>query len=489
MLKAAAERGVKVNVIVYKEVTQALTTCSYHSKHALEELHPNICVFRHPDHLPDGQVFESELVSKLKNMTLGIKELAALPGDGLKALYGVKSDVVLYWAHHEKLLLVDRKLAFMGGLDLCFGRWDTNDHPIADAHPNNLDDIVYPGQDFNNARVYDFQDVTHWKENKLDRTKSSRMGWSDCSISLQGPICNSLTEHFVTRWNFIYSEKYDVRADVRYSPLSINPSAPSGGLRSFLPGGNENTHPGQQHHHHHMLDGITRGLHYMRGEDQAEMEGTPQAGNIPIQLVRSCTKWSNGVPTEHSIANAYIETIRDSKHFVVCIPKNCIQAISNTSQYIENQFFITATSDEQSPVKNKIGAAIVERILRAAQNGERYKMIVCMPAVPAFAGDLHDDSSLGTRAIMEYQYSSICRGGYSIMEKIKKAGVNPEEYIRFYNLRNFDRINTSEDLKEVEQKSGVDYETARKEHDDKGAWYFYSLVNFRFFLGVSGVEW
>lgn len=126
MLKAAAERGVKVNVIVYKEVTQALTTCSYHSKHALENLHPNICVFRHPDHLPDGQVFESEMMSKLKNMSLGIHELAALPGDGLKALYGVQSDVILYWAHHEKLLLVDRKLAFMGGLDLCFGRWDTN---------------------------------------------------------------------------------------------------------------------------------------------------------------------------------------------------------------------------------------------------------------------------------------------------------------------------------------------------------------------------
>lgn len=124
-------------------------------------------------------------------------------------------------------------------------------------------------------------------------------------------------------------------------------------------------------------------------------------------------------------------------------------------------------------MKNKIGAAIVERIVRAAQNGERYKMIVCMPSVPAFAGDLHDDSSLGTRAIMEYQYSSICRGGYSIMEMIKKAGVeNPQEYIRFYNLRNFDRINASADMKAAEEQSGVDYETARKEHDDKvGAGY------------------
>ena len=55
-------------------------------------------------------------------------------------------------AHHEKLCIVDGETAFMGGLDLCYGRWDTNQHPIADCHPSNLDDIVFPGQDYNNAR-------------------------------------------------------------------------------------------------------------------------------------------------------------------------------------------------------------------------------------------------------------------------------------------------------------------------------------------------
>ena len=65
--------------------------------------------------------------------------------------------------------------------------------------------------------------------------------------------------------------------------------------------------------------------------------------------------------------------------------------------YIENQFFITATSDMQKPIKNKIGAAIVERILRAARAGQRFMVIVIMPAVPAFAGDLKDEGSLGTR--------------------------------------------------------------------------------------------
>jgi len=125
-----------------------------------------------------------------------------------------------------------------------------------------------------------------------------------------------------------------------------------------------------------------------------------------------------------------------------------------------------ATSDEQHPIRNKIGAAIVERILRAARAGEKYKMIILIPAVPGFAGDLRSDAALATRAIMEFQYKSINRGGYSIMETIALAGFDPLEYIRFYNLRNYDRINSSAVMREAEQRSGVSYEEARKQHDD-----------------------
>lgn len=51
------------------------------------------------------------------------------------------------------------------------------------------------------------------------------------------------------------------------------------------------------------------------------------------------------------------------------------------------------------------------------------------------------------------------------MELIAKEGYNPMEYIRFYNLRNYDRINLSGQLANAEQKSGVNYEEARKEQD------------------------
>lgn len=204
-LQRAAQRGVKVNIIVYKEVTQALsrwisspiinqlhsllppqtealpsflvalglratsTSLEYvekenplilpplalssaHTKHELEKLSPNIAVFRHPDHLPDAQTAQSSFISSFQNLKLDAAGASRLGADALKGIYGLNEDVILYWAHHEKLCLIDGKIAFMGGLDLCFGRWDTNQHSIADAHPSNINDIVFPGQDFNNAR-------------------------------------------------------------------------------------------------------------------------------------------------------------------------------------------------------------------------------------------------------------------------------------------------------------------------------------------------
>ncbi|KAL8725613.1 MAG: hypothetical protein Q9166_007248 [cf. Caloplaca sp. 2 TL-2023] len=560
MLQAAAQRGVRVNIIVYKEVTQALTrlaatfasleylesenqlmnpfvpVCSSHTKHALENLHPNIAVFRHPDHLPDAQTLQSSFISSVQNLSLSAKTASTLPLDALKAVYGMNNDVILYWAHHEKLCIVDGKTAFMGGLDLCYGRWDLNQHPIADCHPSNLDGTVFPGQEYNNARVLDFQDVNHWQNNKLDRTRNSRMGWSDISVSLRGPVVEDLRAHFVERWNFINNEKYDVRKDVRYSRLTFNqneagtyqqrpsssmstrpyssspqpyqsyggrtpspqpqttqpyqpyqpsaspyeqnnqgtgqyfpppPSSSRGvdfnedesGSRGFGSSEGDNRH----HHHHHVEQEIDQMAEAVRGrfnngvqrlgdnyEHHRRLHGGFQEAGIPCQIVRSCAKWSHGVPVEHSIQNAYIDLIQRSQHFV----------------YIENQFFITATGDAQKPVRNKVGAALVDRILRAARAGEKYKVIVIIPAVPGFAGDLKDDASLGTRAIMEFQYNSINRGGYSIMEMIANEGFDPTQYIRFYNLRNYDRINSSASMREVEQSSGVNFGAAQQQYND-----------------------
>ena len=53
-------------------------------------------------------------------------------------------------------------------------------------------------------------------------------------------------------------------------------------------------------------------LHH--GQGQQYPDGP--LGGVQVQLTRSCCKWSHGVALEHSICNAYIKTIRESKHFV-----------------------------------------------------------------------------------------------------------------------------------------------------------------------------
>ncbi|KAK4041939.1 hypothetical protein C8A01DRAFT_14386 [Parachaetomium inaequale] len=448
MLKAAAERGVQVNVIVYKEVPQALTCdgtdTPQHTKHALEALHPNIKVFRHPDHHHSGNDFVTglkDLHTSLQNFSLKTFDLARASQDVVKDLYGTADEIVLYWSHHEKLCLIDGKVAFMGGLDMC--------HPIADAHPGNIDDLVFPGQDYNNARIYDFEDVDKWENNKLDRTKSSRMGWSDISISLSGPIVDSLAIHFTQRWNFIFNKKYSTRDIGKYRLLEAPHAHP--GAAQHLLGDGEDYFGGLQNR-------FSRHMHRFLG-DQEEAPHQPQRSEgAHIQLTRSCCKWSMGVNTEHSIANAYIEAIKNARHFV----------------YIENQFFITATSDKQRPITNKIGRAIVDRILRAHQSGEDFHIVVMMPAVPAFAGDLKSEGALGTRAIMEFQYDSINRGGNSILETLRNSGVeDPHRYINFYNLRSYDRINASAIMGRAESESGVRYEEARREYDERHEGYDY----------------
>ena len=31
---------------------------------------------------------------------------------------------IFFWSHHEKMAVIDNKVLFMGGLDLCFGRYE-----------------------------------------------------------------------------------------------------------------------------------------------------------------------------------------------------------------------------------------------------------------------------------------------------------------------------------------------------------------------------
>lgn len=54
LLKRKADEGVRIYIMVYKEVTASMALSSKHTKHALEDLHDNIACMRHPDHSGGG---------------------------------------------------------------------------------------------------------------------------------------------------------------------------------------------------------------------------------------------------------------------------------------------------------------------------------------------------------------------------------------------------------------------------------------------------
>ncbi|GLB42616.1 putative phospholipase d [Lyophyllum shimeji] len=380
ILKRKAAQGVKIHVIVYKEVTQTMSMCSKHTKAYLESLHPNITCMRHPDHI------------------------------------GAK-DSVQFWSHHEKVVVVDNHYAAIGGLDLCFGRWDTHTHPLADVHPTDFSRTLFPGQDYNNARVMDFKDVYNYASNTLSILDTPRMPWHDVHMTLVGPVVLDIVQHFVERWNEIKKRKYRDEAQYPWLDLPHNVQAAPNEAVARHPHLERWRAVGHRYKQrwHARFDNDEDG-------DEDEDHPKPEPASCKVQVVRSVSDWSHGVLVEHSIQNAYIQLIREAKHFI----------------YIENQFFISATK-EGDVVKNLIAQALVERIVRAAQQGTKFKVIVCIPEVPGFAGDVKSETALKT--IMAAQYRTLNRGGDSIYEEIRKAGYEPLDYIRFYHLRSYDRIN------------------------------------------------
>ncbi len=90
LIKKARE-GVKIYVLLYKEITFFLNLLTTRTRQILTEfgLNQNVKILRHPDHFFDG---------------------------------------VFLWSHHEKFVIIDQSIAFIGGIDLCYGRWDDDSH-------------------------------------------------------------------------------------------------------------------------------------------------------------------------------------------------------------------------------------------------------------------------------------------------------------------------------------------------------------------------
>ncbi|XP_077999833.1 phospholipase D1-like [Glandiceps talaboti] len=440
ILKRKAESGVKVFVLLYKEVEMALGLKSSYSKHTLMRLHPNIMVMRHPDHVPGG---------------------------------------VLLWAHHEKSVIIDQTIAFLGGIDLCYGRWDDFSHRLVDigsalpsspsgiqvppgpvsksvstpdhltlksdpnaninATPNDhnyginqaffsksstklidgsYDDVdsvpvskssnlglpklspcrssvdakldqlglqgmakLWYGKDYTNFIAKDFVDLDRPFQDFIDRTTTPRMPWHDIGAVVCGIAARDVARHFIQRWNVTKLEKAKENAFIP----------------SLIP----------------------------KSTKDVEFDKSTVFGVVPCdcQILRSVSTWSAGIKhTENSIYWGYLSAIREARHYI----------------YIENQFFISC---EDKDVFNKIADALYVRIMEAYRARQTFRVYVVLPLLPAFEGEISETGASSILAITHWNYKSICRGGHSLLERLQREMSHPEDFISFYGLRTHSELN------------------------------------------------
>ncbi|QEL59819.1 hypothetical protein CJJ09_001906 [Candidozyma auris] len=265
-----------------------------------------------------------------------------------KASQGVKIFVIIY----------RNVVAFMGGIDLCYGRYDTPDHVLADDNGVEFSTLdpetltkeefekfnVFPGKDYSNTRVKDFSNLDKPYESMYDRKVVPRMPWHDIHMCTSGQPARDLSRHYVQRWNYLVRQK----RPSRLTPLLTPPSD-------------------------------------LSDEEVREMG---LDGSCEVQMLRSAGSWSLGLKQhEQSIQDAYLKLIETSEHFV----------------YIENQFFVTSCLIDGTVIENRIGDALVERIIRAFNEGKQWKAIILIPLVPGFESSVDKPDGSSVRVVMQCQ--------------------------------------------------------------------------------------
>ncbi|KAK9288199.1 hypothetical protein L1049_016648 [Liquidambar formosana] len=479
LLESKAKQGVQIYILLYKELALALKINSVYSKRKLLSIHENVRVLRYPDHFSSG---------------------------------------VYLWSHHEKLVIVDYQICFIGGLDLCFGRYDTHEHKVGDYPP-----LVWPGKDYYNPRESEPNSWEDTMKDELDREKYPRMPWHDVHCALWGPPCRDIARHFVQRWNYAKRNKApyeqaipllmpqqhmviphylgsremeetknvednckDIKRQDSFSSRSSFQDIPlllpqeADGVTSS----NVDPKINGSHSTHDLLDHANRvskslAFSFRKSKTEPVVPDTPmksfvddiealdvqgkmsldvmtqpqmktldkewwetqergnqvvsadEAGQVGprtscrCQVIRSVSQWSAGTSQiEDSIHNAYCSLIEKAEHFI----------------YIENQFFISGLAGDEI-IRNRVLEALYRRILRAYNDRKCFRVIIVIPLLPGFQGGLDDGGAASVRAIMHWQYRTICRGQNSILHNLNDVlGPKTQDYISFYGLRAYGKL-------------------------------------------------
>lgn len=318
------------------------------------------------------------------------------------------------YTHHQKNVIVDsqangnyRKItAFIGGLDLCDGRYDTPEHRLF----KDLD-IVY-NEDYHNPTFATNADA-----------HGPRQPWHDLHSKIEGPAAYDILTNFEQRWRkAIKLHKFGKRfrkvahkstddALIKIERISwiLSPSAtqnpPDGDPKLWVSKEND-----QDNWH----------VQVFRSIDSGSVKGFPKSVHEAQNQNLVCRK---NLLVDKSIHTAYVKAIRSAQHFI----------------YIENQYFLGSSynwpSYKNAGAHNLIPMEIALKIAGKIRKHERFAVYVVIPMWPE-----GNPTGASVQEILFWQSQTMEMMYGVIAEALKDAGLadtqNPQDYLNFYCLGN-----------------------------------------------------
>ncbi|EYU38375.1 hypothetical protein MIMGU_mgv1a0212841mg, partial [Erythranthe guttata] len=329
----------------------------------------------------------------------------------------------IFSSQHQKCVITDTKghennrkiTVFLGGLDLCDGRYDTPDHRLY----NDLDTV--------------FKDDYHNPTFSV-RQKGPRQPWHDLHCKIEGPAAYDMLKNFEQRWKKA-TECSDLTRFCKkilgqhdYNLVNIEHISQIASPSGTIPNDHQSlwvSKEGDPENWH---------IQIFRSVDLESVDGFPKnvlaAKEQNLVLVN---KWA----IDRSIQMAYIQAIRSAQRFI----------------FIENQYFIGHLSLGHLIIKqpnifrlinnfwssfycpnNLIPMELALKIASKIRANERFVVYVIIPMWPE-----GEPSSPTVQGILYWQSQTMQMMYKIIAHELKSVNLknaHPTDYLNFYCLGN-----------------------------------------------------
>ncbi|XP_051114007.1 phospholipase D alpha 1-like isoform X2 [Andrographis paniculata] len=313
------------------------------------------------------------------------------PDDGRSIVQNI--EISTMFTHHQKIVVVDtampngnkerrRIMSFVGGIDLCDGRYDTQFHSLF--------------RTLSTAHHDDFHQANY--EGATIRKGGPREPWHDIHCKLEGPAAWDVLYNFEQRWRKQGGK--DLLLELHELHRIIVPPS-----SVMFPEDHE-----------------TWNVQVFRSIDGGAAFGFPDA---PEEAAKSGLVSGKDNIIDRSIQDAYIHAIRRANRFI----------------YIENQYFLGSSfawnsSDINDPdigalhvIPKELSLKIVSKI----EAGEPFRVYIVIPMWPEGYPE-----TASVQAILNWQKRTMEMMYKDIVQTLKVKGIvaNPKDYLSFYCLGN-----------------------------------------------------